>query len=202
MSQVLSKGNQPLTAIVALGANLNSPVGPPVQSLKHAIEMLRADVKVKKLSRFYQTPCFPEGAGPDYVNAVMTLETSLCPADLLALFHRIEAHLGRVRKTRWAGRSLDLDLIAYESRILPNQQTVKKWIDLDPEKQRVETPDQLLLPHPRLHERAFVLVPLCEVWPDWVHPALGKTAQQLLDEIPPREIAKVIALKGTAIQGL
>ena len=197
MAQGILQDHEIVRSIVALGANLDSSVGAPILSLKYAIKTLdsgESDVKVKIISKFYQTPCFPEGAGPDYVNAALIVETRLSPQKLLARFHQIEADLGRVRNVRWAGRTLDIDLISYGNQILPNHQIVHQWIDLDLEKQLSATPDQLIVPHPRIQDRPFVLVPLCEIWPDWRHPVLGITAKQMLVKIAPSEIAKVIAL--------
>ncbi len=197
MAQGFLRDHKLVRSIVALGANLDSSVGAPISSLTYAIDKLGSDgsdANVKITSKFYQTPCFPEGAGPDYVNAVIILETRLSPQKLLQRFHQIESDLGRVRMVRWAGRTLDIDLISYGNQVLPNHLTVERWIDLDLEKQLSAVPDQLILPHPRIQDRPFVLVPLCEIWPDWMHPFLGMTARQLLNRIPAQEIAKVIAL--------
>lgn len=180
---------------VALGANLESTAGKPAETLRAALDGFAAEgLLIRKSSTFYANPCFPKGKGPDYVNAVVLCETSLLAEEVLAALHRIEARFGRVRSTRWAGRTLDLDLLYFDQIILPNEKIHEKWRELELTVQELETPDQLLLPHPRLQDRAFVLIPLAEVDPDWVHPALGKTVVQMRDALPLDSRAEVVAL--------
>ena len=144
-----------------------------------------------RISPLYQTPCFPAGAGPDYVNAaaIVTLRHGIDPAALLALLHRAEAEFGRVRMTRWAGRTLDIDLLALGDSVLPDAQTQSLWRSLPPAEQRRKTPDDLILPHPRLQDRAFVLVPLADVAPHWRHPLLGLTVLEMLAALDPADVA-------------
>jgi 2-amino-4-hydroxy-6-hydroxymethyldihydropteridine diphosphokinase len=107
------------------------------------------------------------------------------------MLHQIEAAHGRIRSGRWAGRTLDIDLLAVGDQILPDAETHRQWRDLSPEDQALLAPDQLILPHPRLSERAFVLVPLADVAPDWRHPILGQTVTQMRDALPPADLAAV-----------
>ena len=181
--------------LLALGGNLPSKVGSPSVTLDAALEQLDCKgIRLVKVSRFYATPCFPEGAGPDYVNAAVEVETEL-PADaLLARLHEIEAGFGRERQSRWAGRTLDIDLIAGRDRVLPSLKTFKQWLDLSLEEQKVTAPQELILPHPRLQDRAFVLVPLNDIAWDWIHPVNGLSVAQMLSDLPKSDVKAVVPL--------
>lgn len=173
------------TAIVALGGNMSSSSGAPAQTLHDAVAALANEgFAIRAVSRFFKTPCFPVGAGPDYVNAAVLLDFAGSPEDYLARLHRIEADFGRERVERWGRRTLDLDLLAVNGLVSPDLETFRAWQSLDPEKQAQAAPDQLILPHPRIQDRGFVLVPVADIAPDWMHPVLGKSITQMLTEIP------------------
>ncbi len=146
------------------------------------------------MSRLFATPCFPPGAGPDYVNAAAVIATSLDPPTLLGHLNAIEDRFGRQRVQRWGQRTLDLDLLAYEDLVLPDAATHDHWRNLPPEAQVRQAPDALILPHPRLQDRAFVLVPLAEIAPDWRHPRLMITVLEMLNRLEMAEIAAVTPL--------
>jgi 2-amino-4-hydroxy-6-hydroxymethyldihydropteridine diphosphokinase len=181
--------------LIALGANL--PVGeelPQVVLPKALDELAACGVRVIARSRLFRTPCFPPGAGPDYVNAAAVLECDLQPDALLDILHRIEARFGRARQQRWGMRTLDLDLIARGQTVLPDPATQRRWMKLARDRQATETPDQLILPHPRLQDRAFVLVPLAEVAPDWCHPVSGLTVAEMCAGLPAKDRDAVIPI--------
>lgn len=184
-------------ALVALGANLPFGDLSPERTISAAISALEArGLSPRKVSRLFRTPCFPAGAGPDYVNAaaVMTLRHEMTAEDVLRALHAVEAEFGRERMRRWAGRTLDLDLLAMDDSILPDPDVHSRWVGLAPADQARMAPDRLILPHPRLQDRAFVLIPLRDVAPDWVHPLTGKSVTEMADALPAAEIAEVVPL--------
>lgn len=153
--------------LIALGSNLAHPeVGPPAAVLDAALdEMLAAGIRVLSVSRYFASAPVPASDQPCYVNAVTEVETELPPEALLARLHEIEAAFGRERGEANAPRILDLDLLAYGT--------------------EVTAPDDALqLPHPRLAERAFVLLPLWDLAPDWRHPVTGRSVREMLAELP------------------
>ena len=151
------------TVLVALGANLAGPDGqPPLLTCRWAAGQLAAlpGLRLDLVSGWYRTAPVPPSGQPDYVNGVALLSGRADPQTLLGALHGIEARAGRMRGTPNAARTLDLDLLAMDSVVLPGPAPI--------------------LPHPRLHERMFVLQPLCDVAPGWVHPVLGLNAAALL----------------------
>jgi len=159
--------------------------GPPLETMKAAIKAVESEhIRITESSRHFDTPAFPAGSGPNFVNGVFAVSTSFDASELLAHLHRIEAEFGRKRTTRWGARTLDLDILAVGQEIRPNRMVWDKWFQLPPELQASSAPEELILPHPRMQDRGFVLVPLCDVASDWIHPILDKTAQQLCDDLP------------------
>lgn len=182
-------------ALVALGSNLPIGSSSPADTVAAAMSRLAiAGDRLVATSRLWHTPCFPPGSGPDYVNAAAVVETRLDPAAMLAHLHALEADFGRARTQRWGSRTLDLDLIAHGEAVLPDAATQAHWRALPPEAQIGWTPDQLVLPHPRLQDRGFVLVPLAEVAPDWVHPLTGLSVARMLAARPAAERAAILPL--------
>jgi 2-amino-4-hydroxy-6-hydroxymethyldihydropteridine diphosphokinase len=182
--------------LIALGGNLAGDSGPPEATIRAAIsEIAQAIGPIVAASPLYRTPCFPAGAGPDYVNAAIRLERGDDPAAILTALHAIETRHGRARLQRWGMRTLDLDLLAVGDLILPDAARQGEWRALPADLQRMRAPDELILPHPRLQDRAFVLVPLADVAPDWVHPVLGLSVAEMRDALPAGDRAEVVALE-------
>jgi 2-amino-4-hydroxy-6-hydroxymethyldihydropteridine diphosphokinase len=154
--------------LIGIGANLTSPrFGAPLQTCTAAVAALgRAGIAVRRVSAWYESAPLPASDQPRYVNGVVLVETGLAPADLLAHLHDIEAAFGRVRRARNEARVLDLDLLAYGRRI-------------------AAAPARPTLPHPRLAERAFVLLPLSEVAPGWRDPVDGGPVAEMIAALVP-----------------
>ena len=171
--------------LIALGSNQNFEGNGPSVVL---------DGVIRACSRYFNTPAFPAGAGPDFVNAAASVEYAGTAADVLAQLHVVEAEMGRARVVRWGARTLDLDLIAAGDLVLPDAKAHQYWRDLPLETQKTAIPDVLVVPHPRLSERAFVLVPLLDVAPDWSHPVTGRTVREMHDALSDDARAEVVAL--------
>jgi len=150
--------------VIALGANLDSEAGAPRDTLLAALRVLEEEnVRVSALSPFYRTQAWPDPNDPDYVNAAAIVTSDRSPRELMALLERTETRFGRKRSAKNAPRTLDLDIVDYDGRV-------------------EEGPP--VLPHPRLRDRAFVLVPLADIAPGWRHPVTGETVEALIAALP------------------
>ncbi|MBC7144468.1 MAG: 2-amino-4-hydroxy-6-hydroxymethyldihydropteridine diphosphokinase [Thioclava marina] len=177
---------------IALGGNLPSAVGRPEVSLGAALCRLgELGFSFVAISRFWRTPAFPSGSGPDYVNAVCRVRSDLQKDAILATLHKVENEFGRQRDGRWASRGLDLDLLAVGDQVCPDLETWTHWRDLPLERQMHDAPEELILPHPRLHERGFVLIPFSDIAPLWRHPVSGLTVMEMLATLPEAEKAAI-----------
>ncbi len=159
---------------LGLGANL----GNRAENLRMAVRYVSSLARIDAMSSLYETTPVGGGNQPNYYNAVCRLSTGLSPEALLDYLKRVEFEIGRRPAERWSARPIDLDILLYGEQIVESK--------------------RLIVPHPRLAERAFVLVPLAEIAPDIRHPVSGKTAGQLLASLTPAEVAGV---KKIAAQG-
>ena len=182
-------------AYIALGSNLNLEGCSPKDLLKEAIaELNKSDLQAKSISRFFKNPAFPIGSGPDFVNAAIKVRTHEIAQNVMDQLHAIEKKFGRSRGKRWGERTLDLDLIAFGQSIKPSKSVYLHWYNLKREYQIYETPSDLILPHPRMHERAFVLIPLLDIAPNWIHPVLMKNTTQLCDNLNKEDISELTCI--------
>ena len=174
--------------LVALGSNMNLGTAQPIEIIRNAVtELIKFDINLISLSRLYETPAFPEGSGPNFINSAVKVEANYSPNEILQKLHEIEQKFDRKRASRWSARTLDLDLLAFEGHVLPSRKIFQKWFDLPISEQKQKIPHELVLPHPRMQDRAFVLFPLLDIEPKWTHPTLKKTVLQLYEELPNKE---------------
>ncbi|WP_171130560.1 MULTISPECIES: 2-amino-4-hydroxy-6-hydroxymethyldihydropteridine diphosphokinase [unclassified Ruegeria] len=184
--------NNTLDTVVALGANLSLRSQSPEMTLERAVDAMETSgLVIRARSRFYKTPCFPAGSGPDYVNAAVLVGSELPSRSVLDILHEIENRFGRQRQQRWGMRTLDLDMVCCGDQVSPSLKEYNHWRLLPSTEQMKSAPEQLILPHPRLQDRAFVLVPMADILPDWTHPVLGQTVRQMLDNLPDEDISAI-----------
>jgi len=165
--------------LVSMGGNLPSACGAPRQTLCSAVGALEEGGLTNiRFSAIYQTTPVPASDQPDFINIAVQAKTQLSPALLLALFQATEKSFGRSPGERWSARTLDIDLLAYGQQVLPDLDT---WHGLANNPDPAATLDQPVVPHPRMHKRAFVLLPLMDIAPTWCHPVLEKTVEELAD---------------------
>lgn len=170
---------KPSEVLIAVGANLagTDPVTgkaqPPAATCEAAVAALRgiAGLTVARVSSWYESAPVPPSGQPPYINGVVAGTSTISPDALLQALHSVEAQFGRQRSVRNAARTLDLDLIDAGGTVRPD--------------------GALILPHPRAHERAFVLLPLRDVCPHWHHPVTGQSVDALITALEPQEIRRL-----------
>ncbi|HEX4505929.1 MAG TPA: 2-amino-4-hydroxy-6-hydroxymethyldihydropteridine diphosphokinase [Alphaproteobacteria bacterium] len=153
-------------SVIALGANLPGRFASPAEAVEAAIRALQTtEITLISRSRLYRSAAWPDPSDPEFVNAVITVMTDLNASELLERLHTLEAEFGRERRKPNAPRPLDLDIVDHAG--------------------RVSAPgDTPILPHPRMADRAFVLLPLAEIVPDWRHPVTGAAIADLVRALP------------------
>lgn len=175
----VGKFPQTTTLLLGLGANVAGPWGSPRETLTRALqEIERSGVRIVAVSNYYSTKPVGDTPQPRYLNAVVLARTSIAPGALLRRLKRIELRAGRRTARAMASRPLDLDILDYGGRRIGG-----------PTRRRER--GRLILPHPEMHMRAFVLAPLLEVAPTWRHPALGRSVRALLAQLRPADRASV-----------
>ena len=153
-------------SFIALGANLPGRFASPAAAVEAAIGALQEpEIALLSRSRLYRSVAWPDPSEPEFINAVISVMTDLDALNLLARLHMLEAEFGRERRKPNAPRPLDLDIVDYAGRVSASG----------------ETP---ILPHPRMTDRAFVLLPLADIAPDWRHPVTGTPIADLVRALP------------------
>ena len=155
--------------LVAIGSNLKSEsYGMPLENCLNVINFLNKLFYVTKISHFYESEPIPKSEQPWYVNGVVEIKTTLRPRDIIEKLFLIENEFGRVRKKKNEARIIDLDLLCYKKKIINKK--------------------NLIIPHPRLHLRKFVVKPICDISPEWIHPILNKKSKDLLKNVANQKI--------------
>jgi len=152
---------------LSLGANL----GDRRRNLQEAVACLRAAMRVTAVSPVYETAPWGDTDQPDFFNICLAAKTTQAPLELLQFLKRIETELGRKKSRRWGPRLIDIDILAYGDRVIRER--------------------NLTIPHPRMAERTFVLAPLADIAPEWVHPITGKSVAQMLTAVYRAEVHRL-----------
>ena len=156
---------------IALGSNIGDRLG----TIRQAVMLLEErSLRISASSDVFETPPWGMENQPRFLNACVLAETDILPRALLELLLNIESDLGRIRRYKWGPREIDLDLLFYDDQVFNES--------------------GLVLPHPQMHRRAFVLVPLVQIAPDWRHPVLGKSIRELAGSLDACSIIRITRL--------
>jgi 2-amino-4-hydroxy-6-hydroxymethyldihydropteridine diphosphokinase len=174
--------------LLALGANKEGVWGTPLEALEMSLQTFANDrIDVKRQSHWYETAPLGGNEQASYINGVVEVETHLPPLALLSYLKQIERKAGRRGGRKWGPRTLDLDILDYKGRVCG-------W-DWQERRAGRTRPGKLILPHPEIQNRPFVLKPLIDIAPQWRHPVLRQTASQLyqiLDNSLPGQVLRLI----------
>ncbi len=158
--------------LIAIGSNLNSDsFGSPLQNCLQAIKLLKKKFNVEKISKFYETEPIPKSNQPWYVNGAIKIKSNLSPQEILENLILIEKAFKRVRNKKNEARTIDLDLLTYNDQVLNTT--------------------NLILPHPRMHLRKFVMQPVCDIDEEWIHPVLNKSAKNMIKTLANQNIFNI-----------
>lgn len=165
---------------LALGSNLPHGGLQPQQVIRSAITSLKkAGLNEVKVSGFYRTAPVPRSNQPDFINCVIAGETNYSALEMLDICQSVEMSYGRERAVRWDARTLDIDIINFGQQVFPS---LDEWHVVANNMKASTNIPHLVLPHPFMHRRAFVLRPLCDLMPEWRHPVFGRSASDLLSD--------------------
>ncbi len=164
--------------LVGLGANLDHPIyGPPIETLKAAIiQMQSVGIIIEAQASWYKSAPVPVSDQPWFVNTVVAVGFPGSALELLAALHKIEDSFGRVRQKRWEARLIDLDLLCYRQDVTVNR----------------DQGQGMVLPHPHMSSRAFVMRPIAEIMPGWRHPTSGESAENIIAQLDPAQHLEII----------
>ncbi|MDC3091273.1 2-amino-4-hydroxy-6-hydroxymethyldihydropteridine diphosphokinase [Rickettsiales bacterium] len=153
---------------IGIGSNLASKIhGSPMKICLEAVKILKREILIESMSPWYESEPVPKSDQPWYINGVLNIKTRLNPLDILKLLLKIESDFGRVREKKNESRVLDLDLLSFKNRVICT--------------------DQLIVPHPRMHLRSFVMRPIVDINPDWIHPKLKINARDIIRSIKKKQ---------------
>tara|TARA_Y100000590_G_C15469082_1_gene919466 strand:- start:408 stop:920 length:513 start_codon:yes stop_codon:yes gene_type:complete len=168
--------------ILSLGSNLSSKFGDRFKNLEIAMNYLEGyGILIEKKSSFYETPSYPNMNDPKFINVIISVKTKLPPIDLMSVLIHIEEKLGRKRNKKNDPRTCDIDIIDYEQKIINF-----KYRDLD-----------LIVPHERMHSRNFVLFPLIEIIPNWIHPQTKENISDIIKKLSNEDRKSVLKVNKT-----
>ncbi len=158
--------------LIALGSNLESEIfGSPLENCLKAIDLIKKEYSILHVSNFYKTEPIPKSDQPFFVNAVISIETKDTANEILKSLMLIEKKFKRVRKKKNESRFIDLDLLTYNNQIISSE--------------------NLILPHPRMHLRKFVMKPICDIDENWIHPLLKQKAKKIIKELANQKISNI-----------
>ena len=181
--------------LISFGANLPGPFGSPEETLRAVFnELPNHGLFINKKSSLYSSAAFPDPTEPRFLNGCLEILVDCDALTVLERLKRIELKMGRRENYRWGSRVCDLDLLSFENTICPSKEGFHRWYRMPLDQQIHKKPEELLLPHPRLQDRAFVLKPLMEFAADWIHPVLNYSIREMFESLTEYERKEVVLI--------